>query len=43
MTLGIVNAGLHVLDLGLQQLSLPLKSLGTVLLSAEFVCEPSNG
>ena len=43
LALGIVDASLHVLHLGLKQLSLPLKSLGTVLLSAELISEPSNG
>merc|ERR1719499_1265399 len=40
--LGLVDARLDVLDLGLQQLALPLKALSKVLLTAELISQPGG-
>ena len=40
--LGLVDAGLHVLDLGIQKLALPLKTLSSVLLTAELIGKPGG-
>merc|ERR1719264_2125911 len=40
--LGLINTRLHVLHLGLEELMLPFKLLGEVLLSAELISQPSG-
>ena len=40
--LGLVDAGLHVLDLGIQKLALPLKTLSSILLTAELIGKPGG-
>merc|ERR1719443_2157351 len=39
---GLINSGLHVLDLGLQQFLLSLQRLGELLLRSEFISEASS-
>merc|ERR1719411_422901 len=39
LALGLINAGLHVLDLSIQKLALPLKTLSGVLLSTELISQ----
>merc|ERR1719392_463521 len=42
LRLGLIDAGLDVLDLGLQELALPLKALSKVLLTAELISQPGG-
>ena len=37
--LGLIDTGLHVLDLSVQKLALPLKTLSSILLSAELISQ----
>merc|ERR1719422_1811545 len=39
---GLVNSGLHILDLGLQQFLLSLQSLGELLLRSKFISKTSS-
>merc|ERR1719336_1297010 len=39
---GLINSGLHVLDLGLQQFLLSLQRLGELLLRSEFISKTSS-
>merc|ERR1719490_259798 len=40
--LGLIDAGLHVLDLSIQKLALPLKTLSSILLTAELIGQPGG-
>merc|ERR1719340_526007 len=40
--LGIIKPGLHILDLALKQLAVPLKALGHILLIPEFISKASS-
>merc|ERR1712061_694140 len=40
--LGLIDAGLHVLDLSIQKFAFPLKTLGSILLSAELISQPGG-
>ena len=40
--LGLIDAGLHILDLSIQKFAFPLKTLGSILLSAELISQPGG-